>query len=117
MTLVDNEQIDHSLFQKRNPARGHVIVQDKHRQAFARCILEDCRDVARDMGISPNSLRRWNNAVAGHNGVKPFRNRVIRIRVPEDPAALGYLAGIVDGEGWITYVRTVGLWHVGVSNT
>lgn len=44
-----------------------------------------------------------------------------RIVVPDDPACLGYIAAMIDGEGYITRVeareRRVAKWRIGVTNT
>jgi biotin operon repressor len=71
-----------------------------------------------------------------HVGIKAIRNALIRkdikfrhlgtkgleIRMPQDPKEIGYLAGLLDGEGWITWhkksERKVGKYPmIGVANT
>lgn len=53
--------------------------------------------------------------------MRPFLIRLIEVPAITDPATLGYLAGIIDGEGWISFVNATDpaqrRWTLGVANT
>lgn len=72
---------------------------------------------ARRLGVGPDVLR---HGALRHGLEWPEprkRHRELRLRVPDDVAGRAYLAGIIDGEGFITSSGKDGRWRVGITNT
>lgn len=77
------------------------------------------RDAAKKLGIKPATLRYHFTRLTG-DALRPTRRRAPGFSVPVDPAVLGYMAGIIDGEGSICTNGCVSRnhpWHVTFSNT
>ena len=55
---------------------------------------------AKDLHIRPATLRYHFQRLTG-NKLRPTRRLPAALRIPEDPAVLAYMAGIIDGEGSI----------------
>ncbi len=81
-----------------------------------RSIYEGPAAVAADIGVGKSHVSRIAAEVFGRGGIKRFRARMRRVEVPTDVATLAYMAGLIDGEGWISFVSGAG-WKIGVANT
>lgn len=81
------------------------------------------RDIGKKIGVSATTVNKWIKRKSPEL-MRRGRFRRLTIKCPTDKAALGYLAGIVDGEGYIgrieiTYKnRKIKIgWKLCVANT
>lgn len=85
-------------------------------EVATRSIYEGPAAVAAAAVVSKSHVSRIAVEVFGSGGIKRFRSRMRHVDVPTDVATLAYMAGIIDGEGWVSFVSGTG-WKLGVANT
>lgn len=74
---------------------------------------ETIRAICADLGIEHSSIYR---RLKKKGLVLPKQGWSSTLHLPNDPFVLGYIAGIIDGEGCISHT-TKGYWHVRVAMT
>lgn len=66
------------------------------------CSIEECGRATLARGWCGKHYQRWvSSGEAGYNSPPNQRKAKFPIRVPTDPALVGYIAGLIDGEGCI----------------